>query len=82
MRLLFINVSLRPYSKEKLFPIGLGYIAASLLEEGHGVFVLDIEGHRYSPEKTLGIIKRTQCDAIGIGTLITWCKYVKWLVKK
>jgi len=63
-----------------VYNIGLSYVAASLIEEGHDVEVLDIEGYRYSKKEVLDIIRDYDCDIIGLGTLITAYKYLKWLV--
>ncbi len=70
-----------PKREPSVYNIGLAYIASSLMQEGHLVSVLDIEGYRYTEDQVLDIIKRSDCDVIGIGTLITAYRYVKWLVK-
>ncbi len=64
------------------YNIGLGYIASSLIEDGHKVKVLDIEGYRYPKSRVIDLLRKTEFDAVGIGTLITGYKYVKWIIKK
>lgn len=64
-----------------LLPLGLGYIASVLREEGHNVSVLDINGLGYSDEKVEDLINRLKFDIVGIGGLTSTYKYVKWLAK-
>ena len=82
MKILLLSPLIAPKRSPAVYNIGLGYIAASLLQDGHNITVLDIEGNRYGHEEILRIIKDRDCDVIGIGTLITAYKYVKWLVKE
>ena len=82
MKILLINPLLTPRRPPSVYNIGLGYIAASLLQEGHEVSLLDIEGYRYSPARVSDMIDAISCEAIAIGTLITGYKYLKWLVKQ
>jgi len=82
MKILLINPLIAPKRPPSVYNIGLGYVAASLIHGGHDVAVLDIEGYRYPPEKVPEMIRAMECDAIGIGTLITGYKYVKWLINE
>ena len=82
MEILLINPLLSPKRQPSVYNIGLGYIAASLLEGGFKVSVLDIEGYRYQPKQVLNKIRKANYDAIGIGTLITGYKYAKWITKE
>jgi radical SAM superfamily enzyme YgiQ (UPF0313 family) len=81
LKILLINPLLAPKRLPAVYNIGLAYIASSLLQEGHHVSVLDIEGHRYADDHVIEIIKQSDCDVIGIGTLITGYRRAKWLVK-
>ena len=80
MKILLVNPPIREWSKPNVFPLGLGYIAAVLKQEGHEVEVLDINAHRYSREKVEKIIAESNFDIAGIGGIITIYKYVKWLI--
>jgi len=60
-------------------PLGLAYLARSLLDHGHQVQVLDIWAHQYVREQILDDLKRREYDVIGIGALSTQYNYVKWL---
>lgn len=80
MKILIINPPIREWSKPNVFPLGLGYVAAVLLKDGHKVEVMDINGYRWNPQEVEEKIKKADFDAVGIGGLVTIYKYVKWLV--
>jgi len=80
MRVLLINPPIREWSKPNVFPLGLGYIAAVLLKNGHDVQVLDINAHRYDKTEVENKVKSARFDVVGIGGIITTYKYIKWLV--
>lgn len=76
MNVLLINPLCRlPY----MLPLGLGYIASVLRENGHNVSVLDINGFGYSAKKVEEILKASEFDIVGIGGLSSTYRYVKWL---
>lgn len=77
MKILVINVSLRPYSKEKLFPVGLGYITTSLKNAGFGFDLFDIDLHRYSNKEVEDYLEKHQYDVVCIGCIVTGYKAVK-----
>jgi len=79
MNILVINVSLRPYSPLKLFPIGLGYIATSMKNAGFPFDLLDIDAHRYSDEEVERRIRRKRYDVVCLGCIVTGYKIVKSL---
>lgn len=61
-------------------PLGLGYIAAVLLQEGHSVEVFDINAYRWDKREVENKIREAKFDIAGIGGIITTYTYVKWLV--
>lgn len=82
MRILLIN----PLSKEiysLFFPLGLSYIAGTLLREGHEIGVWDIDAQRWSDEHVLRKIKDEggTFDLVGITALADNYRYIKWLTK-
>jgi radical SAM superfamily enzyme YgiQ (UPF0313 family) len=79
MKILLIN----PLMSETtaFFPLGLGYIAQVLLNDGHHVSVLDINAHRWNDDEVKRKIKSFDFDVVGISALITQYSYVKWLTK-
>jgi len=79
MKVLLINPPIREQLPPYAFPQGLAYVASALLEEGHAVEVLDINGNRYSRETVMQKIKEADFDVAGIGGLITQYSHAKWL---
>jgi len=51
MKVLLINVCLRPESPKIIFPIGLGYIATAINKAGFELEIMDIDANRYSDEQ-------------------------------
>jgi len=79
MKILLINPPIREWSKPNVFPLGLGYIAAVLLRDGHDVEVLDINAYRFDKEEVENRIRDLDFDIVGIGGIVTIYAYVKWL---
>lgn len=80
MRILLIN----PPSKtmyQAFFPLGLGYIAGSLLQHGHDITVWDINAERWSKKEVLRKMRETggSYALVGISALAGDYPYVKWL---
>jgi len=65
----------------KFFPIGLGYIAKAIIEEGHTVKVLDINAAHIPRNQVADIIKTNSFEVIGISAMSTQYNYVKWLAE-
>ncbi|MFA5369920.1 MAG: cobalamin-dependent protein [Candidatus Omnitrophota bacterium] len=80
MKVLLINPPIREWSKPNVFPLGLGYIASVLLEQGYEVEVMDINGYRWDRQEAEERIRKADYDVVGIGGIVTIYKYVKWLV--
>lgn len=81
MKVLLISPVIRESESPSYFPLGLGYIAQVLLNEGHHVEVLDINANRWTEEIVEKKIKGSTTDVIGISGMLTAYNYVKWLVK-
>ncbi len=81
MKVLLINPPIREWSKPNVFPLGLGYIASVLREEGCDVEVLDINAFRHSAERVKEIVRDSGADIYGIGGIVTVYRYVKWLIR-
>ena len=81
MKILLLNPPVREWAKPNCFPSGLGYLSSVLLEAGHQVEVLDINGHRYSKSEVEAKIAASDADVFGVGGLITVYKYIKWLIQ-
>ena len=82
MKILLINVALRPESKVKLFPIGLSYIATAMEIAGFKFDLLDIDAHRYSNDEVDKLIAKEKYDVIAMGCIVTGYSKVKDLCKR
>ena len=80
MKVLLINPPIREWAQPNCIPLGLGYIAAVLLQEGHDVEVMDINAFRWSREEVERKIKEAKFNVAGTGGIITTYRYIKWLV--
>ena len=80
MKILLINPPIREWAKPNCVPLGLGYIAAVLDQEGHEIEVMDINAYRWTQAEVEERIKNAKFDAVGIGGIVTVYKYVKWLI--
>lgn len=79
MNILLINVSLRPASPIKLFPVGLGYIATAIKRAGFEFDLLDIDAHRFSDQKVETLIRKKKYDIVCMGCIVTGYKIIKSL---
>lgn len=79
MKVLIINISLRPESPQLLFPIGLGYIATAIQRAGFDLEILDIDALRYSDGEVEDFIEEKTYDVVAFGCIITGYKVVKKL---
>lgn len=81
MKVLFINPIIRRRDDPRHIPHGIAVLASLARSCGHEVEVLDINAHRYPPEKVKGILKDSKCDVVGIGGIISVYREVKWMVE-
>lgn len=79
MKILLINISLRPNSEKLLFPIGLGYIATAIERAGFKFEIFDLDSLRPSDEEIEEYIKKTDFDVVAFGCIVTGYKFVKKL---
>lgn len=79
MRILVINISLRPTSQVKLVPIGLAYVMTAMKNAGHDFELLDIDFHRYSDSEVESYLTANRFDVVCMGCIVTGYRYVKWL---
>lgn len=79
MNILVINVSLRPLSPLRLFPIGLGYITTAMKNAGFDFDLLDIDAHRHSDQEVKNFIGKKKYDVVCMGCIVTGYKIVKSL---
>ena len=81
MKILLINVCIRPDSPRYIPPVGLGYIATSLKQHGYEFDLLDLDMLRPSEEKLKQLITKKRYDIYLMGSIVTGYKYVKQLAR-
>ncbi len=81
MKVLLINISLRPDSPKIEFPIGIGYIATAIKRAGFEMEILDLDVLRPSSEELEERIKKTDFDVVAFGCVVTGYKLVKKLAE-
>ncbi len=79
MNILVINVSLRPKSPVKIFPIGLGYITTAMKNAGFDFDLMDIDAHRYTDEQVERLIRKKNYDVVCMGCIVTGYRIIKAL---
>lgn len=83
MKILVINISLRPESPQLFFPVGLGYIATAIERAGFDLDILDIDAQRYTDAEVERFIRENinDYDAVAFGCIVTGYKKVKKLAE-
>lgn len=80
LNILLINPLVESFERsEKPFPLGLGYIARVLYDEGYHIEVLDLNAQHLGREKTVSEIRKRSYDVCGISCMLTEYKQVQWL---
>jgi anaerobic magnesium-protoporphyrin IX monomethyl ester cyclase len=77
MKVLLINISLRPNSEKILMPIGLGYIATAIKRSGHEIVLVDIDADRPTEEEIGRKFENLDYDVALMGCVATGYKFVK-----
>jgi radical SAM superfamily enzyme YgiQ (UPF0313 family) len=62
-----------------LFPIGIGYVAKSLMDIGCKVDILDIHAEGIDKDEVCKRIAKLKTDLVGINAFSTQYKYIRWL---
>lgn len=79
MNVLLVNISLRPKSKIKLFPVGLASIATAMHQAGIAFDLLDLDAHRPSEAEVEAAIAAKPYDVVCMGCVVTGYRHVKHL---
>jgi len=85
LKLLFVNVCLRPGGYTKFLPIGLSSVMTYFKEKDYNFTLLDIDINEYDDVYVENYIKENKFDFILYGTIVTHYKWVKWftnMIKK
>lgn len=81
MKILIINIALRPNSLRKFFPIGLGYIASAVKRAGYTFDLLDLDAHPKTKDETEKYLQENKYDVVLMGCIVTGYKHIKWLTE-
>ena len=80
LKLLFVNVCLRPGGYTKFLPVGLCSVMTYFKTKGYRSTLLDIDINEYDDEYVENYIKNNNFDFVLLGTIVTHYKWVKWFV--
>ena len=80
LKLLFVNVCLRPGGYTKFLPVGLGSVMTYFHKNGYKLTLLDIDINEYDDEYVENYIKNNHFDFVLAGTIVTHYKWFKWFV--
>ncbi|MBI4848383.1 MAG: B12-binding domain-containing radical SAM protein [Nitrospirae bacterium] len=79
MRILVINVSLRPPPARKWVPLGLAFIMSAMKRAGFGFDLLDLDAQPKTPEEVEKFLQTNRYDVVAMGCIVTGYKHIKWL---
>lgn len=79
MKVLLINICLRPWFNQYHFPIGIGYIATAIYNAGFELEILDLDINRHTDEEVEELLANKEYDVAAMGCIVTGYKIVKWL---
>jgi len=77
LKILVVNVALRPKSPVKYLPLGLAYVATAMKKGGFTFDLLDIDAYRYSDEYIESFFSKTRYDIVLLGCIVTGYRIVK-----
>lgn len=78
-KILAINVCLRPYMPQILFPLGLSYIIGAIHRASYDLELLDLDKNRKTNAEIEKFLKNKDFDAALFGCIVTGYKIVKEL---
>ena len=79
MKVVLINICLRPDVEKILYPVGLGYIAGAAARAGHDVHIIDMDTRRLTFEELEAEMRSLEFDAVGFGCIVTGYQIAKRL---
>ena len=79
MKLLVINIALRPPPARKSLPLGLGYVVSAIKRAGFELDLLDLDASDQTEEQTEQFLRTHRYDVVAMGCIVTGYKHVKWL---
>jgi len=78
-KILIINVCLRPYKENFMFPLGLAYVMSAIHKAGYEFQFLDLDCERKTDEEIQEFLNNTEFDIMALGCIVTGYKIVKKL---
>ena len=79
MKILLINICLRPYLNYVTFPLGFSYIVGAIQRAGFDFEILDTDIHRYTDEELEEEIRSRKFDVAAFGCIVTGYRHIKKL---
>lgn len=77
MRVLFINLSLRPGAKRRLLPVGLAYVMTAVKKAGFDFDLIDMDIDELSLKDLEKLLVHTKYDVYAFGCIVTGFKIVR-----
>jgi anaerobic magnesium-protoporphyrin IX monomethyl ester cyclase len=81
MKIVFINLSLRPDASRRLLPVGLAYIMTAVKRAGFEFDLIDMDINQLSMRDLEEILGRSSYDVCAFGCIVTGFKYVKEIAR-
>lgn len=79
MKILVINISLRPPPARKWMPIGLAYVTSAMKRAGYQFELLDLDAHPQTPQEVERFLKTNRFDIVAMGCIVTGYNKIKWI---
>jgi radical SAM superfamily enzyme YgiQ (UPF0313 family) len=79
MKILVINIALRPAPARIYPPLGLAYVVTAMQRAGFGFDLLDLDAHPLTVDETERFLRANRYDVVAMGTIVTGYRQVKWL---
>ncbi len=81
LKVLAINVCLRPYKPEIMFPLGLAYVVSAIYRAGYDLEIVDLDKNKTPEQEIENILKHKDFDVAAFGCIVTGYKIAKKLSK-
>nr|MBF0222718.1 B12-binding domain-containing radical SAM protein [Desulfobulbaceae bacterium] len=79
MKILFINLSIRPDAKRRLLPVGLAYVMTAVKKAGFEFDLIDMDVDLLSFEDLEAMLERKTYDVYAFGCIVTGFKFARQL---
>ncbi len=79
MKILVINIALRPPPARKWLPIGLAYVTSAMRRAGYQFDLLDLDAHPQAPDEVEQFLWANRYDVVAMGCIVTGYNKIKWI---